>query len=801
MPHRGTSPVRRRVLVAVFISLLLGLAPIRPGIGQESPPAAEAEAPSPPPAADSDDPNRPEPTPDNAPNDAENKDAENKDAENKEGENENKDSSAEPVAVLPGHSYHGEVFNEGPRQEAHLLPGMGNISFPITVRCETAQRFFNQGIAQLHGFWYFESERSFRQVAALDPQCAMAYWGMALANMGNEKRSKGFIEQAVKRQAEISEREKRYIDALNKYLQAGNDKKKERAEAYADALERITYEYPEDIEAQALLVLQIWNNRNAGIKIQSHQAVDSLMDRVFATTALHPAHHYRIHLWDYQRPEKSLAAAAACGPSLPGVAHMWHMPGHIYSRLKRYHDAVYQQEASARVDHAHMMRYRVMPDQIHNFAHNNEWLIRNLNHVGRVRDAVDLAKNMIELPRHPKYNTPSRGGCSAAYGRERLLDTLVAYELWDELIALADTPYLEPTDIERELADVQGQRDKAAVDAAEKAKSENKDEKETEKAVEAAKKGFDSRLRELEQALAEISAHAAFVEGRHADAHEALKKAGDIDRLFQAEVQLLAGETDEALKAAREQVNRRANEVQPLARLVELLVRAEKHDDAVKEFERLRAISGDIDLASPVFTRLTPLAQKLGLNDDWRVAQPEAADIGDRPALDSLGPFRWSPSPAPDWTLPDVDGQPQTLKQHLGRPVVVIFYLGYGCLHCAEQLKAFAPHTEEFQAANIELVAISSDDPHGLRNSVENYKDGEFPFPLTSDPELRAFRDYRAYDDFEKVPLHGTFLIDEQGQVIWQDISYEPFMDAQFVLKEAQRQRQLRNPAPQTPAQ
>ena len=67
---------------------------------------------------------------------------------------------------------------------------------------------------------------------------------------------------------------------------------------------------------------------------------------------------------------------------------MWHMPGHIYSKLKRYADAAWQQEASARVDHAHMIRARLMPDQIHNFAHNNEWLIRNLIFIGRVHDAL-----------------------------------------------------------------------------------------------------------------------------------------------------------------------------------------------------------------------------------------------------------------------------------------------------------------------------------------------------------------------------------------------------------------------------
>ena len=62
-----------------------------------------------------------------------------------------------------------------------------------------------------------------------------------------------------------------------------------------------------------------------------------------------------------------------------------------------------------------------------------------------------------------------------------------------------------------------------------------------------------------------------------------------------------------------------------------------------------------------------------------------------------------------------------------------------------------------------------------------------FPFPLVSDAELNVFKRYRCYDDFEKQPLHGTFLIDGAGRIRWQDISYEPFMDPDFVLKEAKR--------------
>ncbi len=120
--------------------------------------------------------------------------------------------------LAAGHSIHGEVFNEGPRQAAYLMPGMGNVSFPISCNDDLVQRFFNQGVAQLHGFWYYEAERSFRQAATLDPDCAMLYWGMAMANTGNADRARKFIAEAVKRREQASDREQRFVDALDKFL-------------------------------------------------------------------------------------------------------------------------------------------------------------------------------------------------------------------------------------------------------------------------------------------------------------------------------------------------------------------------------------------------------------------------------------------------------------------------------------------------------------------------------------------------------------------------------------------------------
>jgi peroxiredoxin len=165
-----------------------------------------------------------------------------------------------------------------------------------------------------------------------------------------------------------------------------------------------------------------------------------------------------------------------------------------------------------------------------------------------------------------------------------------------------------------------------------------------------------------------------------------------------------------------------------------------------------------------------------------------ASDLGVRPPIETLGPFRWTPQVAEPWTLTDAEGRTIGLGDFRGRPVVVIFYLGYGCLHCVEQLNAFAPKAREFADAGISLVAISTDPKDQLKQSLQQCRlEGGFPFPLVSDASLGAFKAYRCHDDFENAPLHGTFLIDAEGRVRWQDIGFEPFTKPEFLLQEAKR--------------
>ena len=736
-----------------------------------------------------------------------------------------KQAESEEKSLPEGHSFHGEAFNEGPRQKAYLMKGMGRVRFPVTTNKQEAQLFFTQGVSQLHGFWYFEAERSFRQAAMLDPNCAMAYWGMAVANRNNVERAKKFINSAKEHRKNASKRERLWIDSEVNYWADTKKNEKDRRRKMVRDLETIIFDFPDDIEAKAFLAVWLWQSSHKGLTISSHMTINMLIQDVLDIEPMHPCHHFRIHLWDSEKPERALASAANCGQSSPGIAHMWHMPGHIYSKLKRYQDAVWQQEASARVDHAHMIKDRVLPDQIHNFAHNNEWLIRNLNHLGRVNDAVALAKNMIELPRHPNFNTlakpdvPTEYGKrgSSRYGRSRLIETLLRYEMWEEIINLSQTVYLPYTTIPEEQAKrlaaigaahySLGQEEKgtetyedldkifsqlkqlkleAGTYAEEKARAEKKNDNDTNKAMVDAMNKFNNRFKTVNQYKAELLVYQSLSNKDEESFNKQIGKASRISRERKSQLQLKIGNKKEAQKLASQSA-KSTNEVYPLANYVDILWKSEKEKEAIEQFKLLRKISSSIDLEHAVFQRLNPIAKKLNLPEDWRIQNKISHDVGERPSLDSLGPFRWTPSPAAQWSLTDGQGKNHSLNDYTGRPLIVVFYLGKGCAHCIEQLSAFAPEVDSFKQAGIDLIAISTDNVGGLRETFQLNKDKPFPFPLLSDTSLKVFKQYRVFDDFENQPLHGTFLIDRGGLVRWQDISYEPFTKINFLLKESKR--------------
>lgn len=709
---------------------------------------------------------------------------------------------------LPGHSSHGEVFNEGPRQAAVFIPGCGDaVKFPISSKNTEAQKFFTQGVGQLHGFWYYEAERSFRQVAALDPDCAMAYWGMSMANVNNDKRAAAFIKKAAPLKAKATPREQKWINVLeNLYRENDKRDKKQKSLDCIKDFETLVQDDPKDIEAKAFLAWRIWFSRDEA-PISSAQAVDALLDQIFAVAPNHPAHHYRIHLWDQSKPARALASAAQCGQAAPGIAHMWHMPGHTFSKLQRPDDAAWQQEASTRVDHAYMIRSFILPDQIHNYAHNEEWLVRTFNDLGRVKDAVGLAKSLIAIPRHPASNMLDKATTSASYGRTRLIETLARWELWGALSDFTSVPVGHPAhDIIRlrarglaayhlkdagTLATALKELEALTLTAdKEKSKKQNKAEKPgTQK--QDGKPSESPSAKAKKSAVAELKALIAFIDPKAVKAArapliEALKDTDTPkDRIARYWLKL-----DEKNKA-EELIKNIPRDLAGLAAKTELFQACGKTADAKKTFEETRKLAFAMDRDLPVAKRLDTLAKTFGVSGDWPVATPQRKDSGVRPALSSLGPMHWHPPVAPVFealTLDNkhVDSTEFTTK----KPTIFMFYLGHECGHCVEQIQAFSKAAADFTKAGIQLIAVTLEPTQvagKIRESLKLSQDQPLSFPILSDSSLNAFKKVRAYDDFEKEALHATILIDSSGHQRWQDISYIPFTDTKFLLKESQR--------------
>jgi peroxiredoxin len=715
----------------------------------------------------------------------------------------------------PGHSAHGEAFNEGPRQAAVLISGCGDaVKFPISSKNPDAQKFFTQGVGQLHGFWYYEAERSFRQVAALDPDCAMAYWGMSMANVNNEKRAAAFIKKATPLKSKATSREQKWITVLEN-LYRDNDKRDKRQKSLdcIKDLEILVQDDPKDIEAKAFLVWRIWFSRTEA-PISSLQAVNALIDQIFDALPNHPAHHYRIHLWDQSKPILALKSDAQCGQSAPGIAHMWHMPGHTFSKLKRFDDAAWQQEASTRVDHAYMIRTFILPDQIHNYAHNKEWLVRTYNELGRAKDAIALARSLIANPRHPSNNTLDKSGTSASYGRTRLIETLTKWELWDELKAFTATPadhlthditrlraagvaayHLNDTEsLAASLKDLETLKSDAKlvnIDTGklkpQKTDSSDKSDKSHSKKKNG-KPAENPETKAKNNALAELKALAALLNSKATKPDkstllDALKDT-NVPKDHLARYWLKLGEKNKAYELTK-------NFTQDLQGWISkalVLRETEKPEEAKKAFTEVQKLAYAMDRDLPVYATLT---KAFAENPNWPAAAPKRTDSGTRPPIESLGPVHWHPPVAPVFEALTLDNSIVKSSDYTAKkPTLFMFYLGHECGHCIEQIKAFTKAAADFDQAGIQLVAITSEPTQvakNIRAKINLGKDQPLPFPILSDSSLNAFKAVRAYDDFEKDSLHATLLIDQTGHQRWQDISYTPFVASKFILEESKR--------------
>jgi peroxiredoxin len=684
------------------------------------------------------------------------------------------------------------------------MPGMGKCHFPISTQKSDAQAFFDQGVAQLHSFLYFEAERSFRTVAKLDPKAAMAYWGMAMANTNNPKRAKGFLKDARKLAAKLSRRETLYLEALEAAYKEGAGTK-EQHKGWLEGLESVVQEFPDDLDARAWLAMVSWQNYE---EPASRKSIDIVIDSVLHTEPLHPgAHHYRIHLWDSSKPIRAEKSAGLYARTAPGIAHAWHMPGHTYTNLKRYADAAYQQEGSARVDHAYMLRDRVMPFEIHNYAHNNQWLCTSLSHIGRVQDALAVARNLVEQPRDPNLNGPNDGGSAQRAGRLRWSQLLARYELWDTLIESTQPAGIDWSDIgpeKLERAYSLGLAYAAKKDAKQLAdqiaalhKLAREEAGKSKKPADAAstKPPYEAASPATRSALAELEGWDHLLKGEIGPAFDQFARATQMRPETLARAHIAARNCGLAESTAKKAVEQNPEQLPPLATLVEILHEVGKDKESQQAYRKLIPLARSADLDSPIMKRLQTLAAA------WKrdKVTPEIPSLGTpttqgsdeatvrREELAALGPLVWTPSPAEPFVKPDSKGKNWKLADQKGKNVLLLFFLGGKCAHCLQQLQLFGKQDAALAKLNVTTIAISTDGRKETEELLAN-KDGiSFPMPFLPDAELDLFRRYRAYDDFEDHPLHGVFLIDARGDVRYERVSAEPFLDVDFIKSEAAR--------------
>lgn len=140
---------------------------------------------------------------------------------------------------------------------------------------------------------------------------------------------------------------------------------------------------------------------------------------------------------------------------------------------------------------------------------------------------------------------------------------------------------------------------------------------------------------------------------------------------------------------------------------------------------------------------------------------------------------------APDFELPD-DGNVRRRLSVIGkdRPVVVVFYLGYGCSHCVAQLIGLDKDLKRFHELGAEIVAISSDTSEHTAEKYVEY--GRFHFPVLADIDYAVSTAWGVYqpatDEKSEVMNHGTFILDSDGKIIWGQQGKEPFLDNQTLL-------------------
>jgi len=294
-----------------------------------------------------------------------------------------------------------------------LFENLGTHHHPVTTTSPQAQRYFDQGLRLIWAFNHDEATRAFQEAAQVDSDCAMAWWGIALAagpnyndsgNRERDRRAHDALEKALASKSAVTDAERAYIDALAKrYAKEPPDDRKALDIAYADAMRGVAQHYPNDLDAatlfaESLMDLRPWDLWTLDGKPQpGTEEIVATLESVLARDPNHPgANHYYIHAVEASKqPERGIAAADRLKALVPGAGHLVHMPSHIYMRVGRYDEAVEANVRAVAVDREYLAVAK--PEGMYPmmyYAHNFDFLWSAASMEGRSADTIRAAREV-----------------------------------------------------------------------------------------------------------------------------------------------------------------------------------------------------------------------------------------------------------------------------------------------------------------------------------------------------------------------------------------------------------------------
>src|SRR6266849_4000096 len=279
---------------------------------------------------------------------------------------------------------------------------LGKVHFETSCKPD-AQQHFDQAMLYQHSFWYRASQKSFEDALKADPECAIAYWGIALSLLYNPHVAppvKNLAEGAAalekgKAVTAKTQRERDYIDALSAmYADYGKVDHRTRVLAYLKAMEQLAQRYPDDDEAQIYYALALNVAASPSDKTLSNQLKGTqILEPIWARQPEHPGvAHYLIHLYDTPAlADRGIEAARRYSKIAPAAAHAQHMPSHIFTRVGYWRDSVESNRQSARVD----------GDRTGNSPHAYDYMVYAQLQLGQDKAAAEVLSHAARVASKP----------------------------------------------------------------------------------------------------------------------------------------------------------------------------------------------------------------------------------------------------------------------------------------------------------------------------------------------------------------------------------------------------------------